>query len=57
MNGFKVKYNISINGSYYFYGDNNNDLFIQEQIAEEVGIPLEYINNIEYTLEPIIDEN
>lgn len=57
MNGFKVKYNISINGSYYFYRDNNNDLFIQEQIAEEVGIPLEYINNIEYTLEPIIDEN
>jgi len=57
MNGFKVKYNISINGSYYFYGDNNNDLFIQEQIAEEVGIPLEYINNIKYTLEPIIDED
>ena len=57
MNGFKVKYNISINGSYCFWGNDYNDLFIQEQIAEEVGIPLEYINNIEYTLEPIIDED
>lgn len=57
MNGFKVKYNISINGYYCFWGDNDNDLFIQEQIAENVGIPLEYIDNIEYTLEPIIDED
>ena len=57
MNGFKVKYNISINGSYCFWENDYNDLFIQEQIAEEVGIPLEYINNIEYTLEPIIDED
>ena len=57
MNGFKINYNISINGSYCFWGDNDNDLFIQEQIAEEVGIPLEYIDNIEYTLEPIINEN
>ena len=57
MNGFKVKYNISIKGYYCFWGDNDNDLFIQEQIAENVGIPLEYIDNIEYTLEPIIDED
>ncbi len=57
MNGFKIKYNISINGSCYFWEDNDNDLFIQEQIAESVGIPLEYIDNIEYTLEPIIDED
>lgn len=57
MNGFKVKYNISINGSYYFWGNDYNDLFIQEQIAEEVGIPLEYIDNIEYILEPITDED
>ena len=57
MNRFKVKYNISINGYYCFWGDNDNDLFIQEQIAENVGIPLEYIDNIEYTLEPIIDED
>ena len=57
MKGFKVHYNIFINGSYCFWGDNDNDLFIQEQIAEEVGIPLEYIDNIEYTLEPIINEN
>ena len=57
MNGFKIKYNISINGSCYFWEDNDNNLFIQEQIAESVGIPLEYIDNIEYTLEPIIDED
>ena len=57
MNGFKIKYNISINGSCYFWEDNDNDLFIQEQIAESVGIPLEYIDNIEYILEPIIDED
>ena len=30
MNGFKIKYNISINGSCYFWEDNDNDLFIQE---------------------------
>lgn len=57
MNGFKVRYNVSINGSYYCWRDNDNDLFIQEQIAEEIGIPLEYIDDIEYTLEPIIDED
>ena len=57
MNGFKVNYNISINGSYFFWGDNDDDLFIQERIAEEVGIPLEYINDIEYTLEPITYED
>lgn len=57
MNGFKIKYNISISGSCCSWEDDDSDLFIQEQIAESVGIPLEYIDNIEYTLEPITDED